>query len=93
MQDGWFRQIHNWRGSVTPYLFLHLGFYIACLSSIITYHCRSRKHRIVSSAALSGTTVAAFNDVSIKDPDFEHIQCKVWSPSSPCALLSGFYYG
>lgn len=41
------------------------------------YHYRNRKLRIVPSAALSGSTVPAFNDVNIDDPDFEHIQCKV----------------
>ncbi|KAL2546526.1 hypothetical protein Fot_15759 [Forsythia ovata] len=35
---------------------------------------RSRKHQINSSAALSGSTVTAFDDVSVQDPDFESIQ-------------------
>ncbi|CAA2960577.1 Glucose-induced degradation protein 8 homolog [Olea europaea subsp. europaea] len=35
---------------------------------------RSRKHQINSCAALSGSTVTAFDDVTAQDPDFESIQ-------------------
>ncbi|KAL0327050.1 UNVERIFIED_CONTAM: hypothetical protein Sangu_1783000 [Sesamum angustifolium] len=35
---------------------------------------RSRKHRINSSAALSGYRITAFDDVGVEDPDFEFIQ-------------------
>ncbi|XP_059317011.1 uncharacterized protein LOC132067724 isoform X1 [Lycium ferocissimum] len=35
---------------------------------------RSRKHRIVPSVVLSGSTIAAFDDVSVEDPDFATIQ-------------------
>ncbi|KAM3269446.1 hypothetical protein P3S67_030328 [Capsicum chacoense] len=35
---------------------------------------RSRKHRIVPSVVLSGSTIAAFDDVSVDDPDFATIQ-------------------
>ncbi|KAL0372571.1 UNVERIFIED_CONTAM: protein decapping 5 [Sesamum calycinum] len=35
---------------------------------------RSRKHRINSSAALSGSRITAFDDVGVEDPDFEFIQ-------------------
>ncbi|XP_051149412.1 uncharacterized protein LOC127264080 [Andrographis paniculata] len=35
---------------------------------------RSRKHRINSPAALSGSIIAAFDDVPADDPDFEAIQ-------------------
>lgn len=35
---------------------------------------RSRKHRIVPSVMLSGSTIAAFDDVSVDDPDFATIQ-------------------
>ncbi|XP_073059387.1 uncharacterized protein [Primulina eburnea] len=35
---------------------------------------RSMKHRVIPSAALSGSTFIAFDDVSIQDPDFEYIQ-------------------
>ncbi|KAG8382950.1 hypothetical protein BUALT_Bualt05G0133100 [Buddleja alternifolia] len=35
---------------------------------------RSRKHRIISSAALSGSSITAFDDVGLEDPDFEFIQ-------------------
>ncbi|KAL0408815.1 UNVERIFIED_CONTAM: hypothetical protein Sradi_1815900 [Sesamum radiatum] len=35
---------------------------------------RSRKHRINSSAALSGSRITAFDDVGVADPDFEFIQ-------------------
>ncbi|GFQ01361.1 hypothetical protein PHJA_002280000 [Phtheirospermum japonicum] len=35
---------------------------------------RNRKHRINTSAALSGSRVTAFDDVGIDDPDFESIQ-------------------
>lgn len=35
---------------------------------------RSRKHRINSPAALSGSRKTAFDDVGVEDPDFEYIQ-------------------
>ncbi|PIN01017.1 hypothetical protein CDL12_26481 [Handroanthus impetiginosus] len=35
---------------------------------------RSRKHRISSAAALSGSRITAFDDVGVEDPDFEFIQ-------------------
>ncbi|KAK6116376.1 hypothetical protein DH2020_049838 [Rehmannia glutinosa] len=35
---------------------------------------RSRKHRINTFAALSGSRITAFDDVGIEDPDFESIQ-------------------
>ncbi|KAL3638203.1 hypothetical protein CASFOL_017574 [Castilleja foliolosa] len=35
---------------------------------------RNRKHRINTSAALSGSRINAFDDVGIDDPDFESIQ-------------------
>ncbi|XP_049365011.1 uncharacterized protein LOC125829848 [Solanum verrucosum] len=35
---------------------------------------RSRKYRIVPSVVLSGSTIAAFDDVSVEDPDFATIQ-------------------
>ncbi|CAN4121917.1 unnamed protein product [Withania somnifera] len=35
---------------------------------------RSRKHRIVPSVLLSGSTIPAFDDVSVEDPDFATIQ-------------------
>ncbi|KAI3452980.1 hypothetical protein Pfo_009643 [Paulownia fortunei] len=34
----------------------------------------SRKHRINTSAALSGSRITAFDDVGVEDPDFESIQ-------------------
>ncbi|KAL3644627.1 hypothetical protein CASFOL_009807 [Castilleja foliolosa] len=35
---------------------------------------RNRKHRINTSAALSGSRITAFDDVGVDDPDFESIQ-------------------
>ncbi|KAL3831088.1 hypothetical protein ACJIZ3_019890 [Penstemon smallii] len=35
---------------------------------------RSRKHRIIPSAALCGSRITAFDDIEVEDPDFEHIQ-------------------
>ncbi|KZV38243.1 hypothetical protein F511_36864 [Dorcoceras hygrometricum] len=35
---------------------------------------RSRKHQVIPSAALSGSSIIAFDDVSSQDPDFEYIQ-------------------
>ncbi|CAA2967133.1 Hypothetical predicted protein [Olea europaea subsp. europaea] len=35
---------------------------------------RSRKHQIISSASLSGSTFTAFDDVNLQDPDFQFIQ-------------------
>ncbi|KAK3015610.1 hypothetical protein RJ639_005838 [Escallonia herrerae] len=37
---------------------------------------RNLKYRIFPSVALSGSTIAAFDDVGVEDPDFESIQCK-----------------
>lgn len=38
---------------------------------------RSRKHRLNPFAALCGSSITAFDDVGVEDPDFEHIQSKV----------------
>lgn len=38
------------------------------------WSCRNPKLRIVPSKSLSGTVVAAFNDVDVEDPDIESIQ-------------------
>lgn len=38
--------------------------------------CRKYKHKIVPSIAISGSTISAFDDVSVEDPDFLYIQCK-----------------
>lgn len=35
---------------------------------------RNPKHRIVPAVALAGSSVPAFEDVNITDPDFEYIQ-------------------
>lgn len=47
------------------------------LSEICFPGCRNPKHRIVPSVALLGSTIAAFDDVSVEDPDFISIQGKV----------------
>ncbi|KAL3510867.1 hypothetical protein ACH5RR_030268 [Cinchona calisaya] len=52
---------------------------------------RSHMHRIVSSAALSGSTIAAFDDVNVEDPDFVHIQCLAEAGIIPSKLLDGNY--
>ncbi|KAK4608742.1 hypothetical protein RGQ29_002224 [Quercus rubra] len=36
---------------------------------------RNPKHRIFPAISLSGSTVAAFDDISVEDADFESIQC------------------
>lgn len=36
---------------------------------------RNPKHRIFPAISLSGSTVAAFDDIRVEDPDFESIQC------------------
>ena len=38
--------------------------------------CRKNKHKVVPSIALSGSTLSAFDDMSVEDPDFLYIQCK-----------------
>ena len=49
------------------------------LSAICYLFCRNPKHRIGPSVSLSGSIFAAFDDVSIDDPDFGSIQGKkVW---------------
>jgi hypothetical protein len=37
---------------------------------------RNQKHRIVPSISLSGSVIAAFDDLGVEDPDFESIQGK-----------------
>lgn len=37
---------------------------------------RNAKHRLVPSVSLAGSLVAAFDDVSVEDPDFGSIQGK-----------------
>ncbi|KAG5603747.1 hypothetical protein H5410_025239 [Solanum commersonii] len=48
--------------------------YARWLVKVNTQLERSRKHRIVPSVVLSGSTIAAFDDVSVEDPDFVTIQ-------------------
>lgn len=50
---------------------------------------RSQRHRILSSAALSGSTVMAFDDVNVEDPDFMHIQCLAEAGIVASRLLDG----
>lgn len=50
---------------------------------------RSQRHRILSSAALSGSTVMAFDDVNVEDPDFVHIQCLAEAGIVASRLLDG----
>uniref|UniRef100_A0A2P2K8Z1 SLH domain-containing protein n=1 Tax=Rhizophora mucronata TaxID=61149 RepID=A0A2P2K8Z1_RHIMU len=45
--------------------------WLVCLNSLLE---RNPKHRIVPSVSLSGSTVAAFDDLSVEDEDFEFIQ-------------------
>lgn len=44
-------------------------------TAICHFNCRRQRHRILPPAALSGSTVAAFDDVNVGDPDFVNIQC------------------
>ncbi|XP_009613456.1 uncharacterized protein [Nicotiana tomentosiformis] len=48
---------------------------------------RWRKHRIVPSVVLSGSTVTAFDDVSVEDPDFAAIQSLAEAGIIPSKLL------
>ncbi|CAI9096301.1 OLC1v1032405C1 [Oldenlandia corymbosa var. corymbosa] len=50
---------------------------------------RSQRHRIVSAAALSGSAVAAFDDVNVNDPDFVQIQCLAEAGIVASKLLDG----
>ncbi|XP_027151476.1 uncharacterized protein LOC113751611 [Coffea eugenioides] len=50
---------------------------------------RSQRHRILSSASLSGSTVMAFDDVNVEDPDFMHIQCLAEAGIVASRLLDG----
>ncbi|KAJ0038303.1 hypothetical protein Pint_23346 [Pistacia integerrima] len=52
---------------------------------------RSPKHRIVPSVSLSGSVVAAFNDVDVEDPDFESIQALAEAGVVPSKLLGKNY--
>ncbi|KAK1566654.1 hypothetical protein Q3G72_002495 [Acer saccharum] len=45
--------------------------WLVCTNSLLE---RNPKHRIVPSVSLSGTVIAAFDDVDSEDPDFESIQ-------------------
>ncbi|KAK9188496.1 hypothetical protein WN944_019899 [Citrus x changshan-huyou] len=53
---------------------------------------RNPKLRIVPSKSLSGTVVAAFNDVDVEDPDVESIQALAEAGVIPSQLL-GKHYG
>ncbi|KAL9420441.1 hypothetical protein AB3S75_038088 [Citrus x aurantiifolia] len=53
---------------------------------------RNPKLRIVPSKSLSGTVVAAFNDVDVEDPDIESIQALAEAGVIPSQLL-GKHYG
>lgn len=53
---------------------------------------RNPKHRIVPSKSLSGTVVAAFDDVNVEDLDFESIQVLAEAGVIPSKLL-GKHYG
>lgn len=53
---------------------------------------RNPKLRIVPSKSLSGTVVAAFDDVDVEDPDFESIQALAEAGVIPGQLL-GKHYG
>ncbi|KAL1811498.1 hypothetical protein ACET3Z_021563 [Daucus carota] len=45
---------------------------------------RKNKHTVVPSIAFSGSTISAFDDVSVEDPDFLYIQ----SLAEACIVLS-----
>lgn len=36
--------------------------------------CRNPKYKIITTAALSGSVISAYDDVKIGDPDFDSIQ-------------------
>ncbi|XP_044491120.1 uncharacterized protein LOC123215118 isoform X2 [Mangifera indica] len=63
--------------------------WLVCINSSLE---RSPKHRIVPSISLSGSVVAAFNDVDVEDPDFEFIQALAEAGIVP-SKLSGKNYG
>ncbi|KAL3578552.1 hypothetical protein D5086_020056 [Populus alba] len=47
---------------------------------------RNQKHRIVPSISLSGSVIAAFDDLGVEDPDFESIQALAESGIIPSKL-------
>ncbi|XP_038891423.1 uncharacterized protein LOC120080842 [Benincasa hispida] len=53
---------------------------------------RNPKHHIIPSVSLSGSTVAAFDDISFEDPDFESIQALAEAGIVPSKLSPNYGY-
>ncbi|KDP29353.1 hypothetical protein JCGZ_18274 [Jatropha curcas] len=58
--------------------------WLVCLNSVLE---RNPKHRIVPSTLLSGSVVAAFDDVGVEDPDFYSIQALAEAGVIPSKIL------
>lgn len=53
---------------------------------------RNPKHHIIPAVSLSGSTVAAFDDISFEDPDFESIQALAEAGIVPSKLSPNYGY-
>ncbi|KAG6601326.1 hypothetical protein SDJN03_06559, partial [Cucurbita argyrosperma subsp. sororia] len=53
---------------------------------------RNPKHHIIPSVLLSGSTIAAFDDISMEDPDFESIQALAEAGIIPSKLSPNYGY-